>query len=110
MKTEITFDDFEKLDIRIGEVIAAERVPNSDKLLSCTVHFGDDIGERTIVSGIAEYISAERLVGMKLPYIVNLAPRTIRGIESKGMLLAIGGEIFSLLAPLADVPRGSACR
>jgi len=110
MKTEITFNDFEKLDIRIGEVVAAERVPGSDKLLACTVHFGDNIGERTIVSGIAEHISAERLVGMKLPYIVNLAPRTIRGIESQGMLLAVGGETFSFLLPLADVPRGSACR
>lgn len=110
MKTGITFNDFEKLDIRIGEVVAAERVPESDKLLSCRVHFGDDIGERTIVSGIAEHVPVERLVGMKLPYIINLAPRTIRGIESQGMLLAVGGETFSLLVPLTNVPRGSVCR
>jgi|AntRauTorckE6833_2_1112554.scaffolds.fasta_scaffold36802_3 methionine--tRNA ligase beta chain len=108
MKEEITYDDFKKLDIRIGEVVSAERVLETDKLLRCEVNFGDDVGTRIIVSGIAEYVSPEDIVGKKFPYLVNLAPRTIREVESQGMILAIGGNIFSLIAPEnSDVPPGS---
>ncbi|MEX0933384.1 MAG: hypothetical protein WDZ74_01385 [Candidatus Paceibacterota bacterium] len=99
MKEEINYDDFKKLDIRIGEVVSAERVPETDKLLRCEVSFGDDVGTRIIVSGIAEHVSPEDIVGKKFPYLVNLASRTIRGVESQGMILAIGGDIFSLIAP-----------
>jgi methionine--tRNA ligase beta chain len=109
MKEEITYDEFKKMDIRIGEVVSAERVHETDKLLKCEVRFGDEIGERTIVSGIAEYVSVEDIVGKKFPYLINLTPRTIRGIESQGMILAIGGEHFSLLSPRSEeVPPGSA--
>lgn len=109
MKEEITYDDFQRLDIRIGEVVSAERVPDTDKLLKCTVQFGEGLEERTIVSGIAEHISPEDIVGRKFPYLINLTPRTIRGIESEGMILAIGGEHFSLLEPSdRDTPAGSA--
>lgn len=109
MKPEITYDDFAKLDIRIGEVVAAEPVERSDKLIKCTVEFGEEIGTRTIVSGIREWRAPESLVGKKLPYIVNLTPRMFRGVESQGMLVASaqGTEGVSLLIPDEDVPRGS---
>lgn len=109
MKDEIEYDDFAKLDIRIGEIIAAEKVEDADKLIKCTVDFGE-IGERTIVSGILQWRSSEELVGKKLPYIVNLKPRTLKGIESQGMLLAMSfnnEEEFSLLEPEIDVPPGT---
>lgn len=111
MKEEITYDDFKKLDIRIGQIVSAEQIPDTDKLLKCEVDFGSEIGKRTIVSGIAEHVSPDDIVGEKFPYIVNLAPRVIRGVESQGMILAIGGEHFSLITPTSsDVPRGSAVK
>ena len=88
---EISYDDFAKLDIRIGTVIAAELVPETDKLIECAVDFGE-LGKRTIVSGIAQWKSPEELVGRQLPYIVNLAPRMLRGVLSQGMLLAASDE------------------
>lgn len=104
---EITYDDFAKLDIRIGTVKAAELVPDTDKLIKCTIDFGEDIGERTIVSGIAEWKKPEELVGRQLPYIVNLAPRVLRGVESQGMLLAASdGERVVLIGPERHVPAG----
>lgn len=107
-KPEITYDDFAKLDIRIGTVVAAELIPDTDKLLKCTVDFGD-FGTRTIVSGIALFKKPEEIVGKQLPYIVNLAPRTLRGVESQGMLLAAspGGEGLALLMPDIPVPNGT---
>ncbi|MBI5645211.1 hypothetical protein HY970_03885 [Candidatus Kaiserbacteria bacterium] len=90
-KSEITYDDFARLDIRIGTIVAVEKVPDTDKLLKCTINLGE-LGERTIVSGIAEWKSPENLVGKQCPYIVNLAPRMLRGVESRGMLLAASDE------------------
>lgn len=87
----ISYEDFAKLDIRIGTVVAAELVPETDKLIKCTIDFGD-FGTRTIVSGIAQWKQPEELVGKQLPYIVNLAPRVLRGVESQGMLLAASDE------------------
>jgi methionyl-tRNA synthetase len=105
-KSEIQYDDFAKLDIRIGEVVAAEMVPDADKLIKCTVRFGD-LGERTIVSGIAEWKRPEELVGKKFPYVVNLAPRVLRGVESQGMLLAASDEDgVALLVPERDIAAG----
>ncbi len=91
MSEEVTYDDFAKLDFRIGTVRAAELVPDTDKLIKCTVDFGE-MGERTIVSGIAQWKKPDDLVGKQFPYIVNLAPRTIRGVESQGMLLAASDD------------------
>ncbi len=104
----ITYDDFAKLDIRIGTVRAAERVPETDKLIKCTIDFGE-LGERTIVSGIALFRNPEDLIGKQLPYIVNLEPRLLKGIESQGMLLAAspGGEGLALLLPDTEVPNGT---
>ena len=90
-KLQITYEDFAKLDIRIGTVVVAEMVPETNKLIKCTVDFGT-LGIRTIVSGIAEWKRPEELVGLQLPYIINLAPRMLRGVESQGMLLALSDE------------------
>ncbi|MBO7622958.1 MAG: methionine--tRNA ligase subunit beta, partial [Bacteroidales bacterium] len=84
-KDEVTFDDFGRMDIRTATVLAAERVPKTDKLLKLTIDTGID--QRTIVSGIAEYYSPEDMVGKQICILANLAPRMIRGIESKGMIL-----------------------
>ena len=110
MADQISHDDFAKLDIQIGTIVAAERVPETDKLIKCTVDFGE-LGERTIVSGIADYYDPDQLLGKQLPYIVNLAPRMLRGIESQGMLLACGTDQgVALLEPDREVPRGTRLR
>ncbi len=106
-KPEIQYDDFAKLDIRVGRVMAAEMVPDTDKLIKCTIDFGD-FGTRTIVSGIAQWKKPEELVGKSLPYIVNLAPRILRGVESQGMLLAASDETgVALLLPERDIAPGT---
>ena len=106
MKEHITTDDFAKLEIKVGTILSVERVPETDRLLKCTVDVGEE-EPRTIVSGIAHLRDPEELVGKQLPYITNLAPRTIKGIESNGMLLAVGdGEGFALLHPDVHVPPG----
>ena len=104
---EVQYDDFAKLDIRIGSVIAAELVPETDKLIKCTVDFGA-LGVRTIVSGIAAWKRPEELVGRQFPYVVNLAPRTLRGVESQGMLLAASDESgVALIMPERELPPGT---
>ena len=84
-KAECSFDDFEKMDIRTATVLEAERVPKTDKLLKLTIDTGMD--RRTIVSGIAEFYTPEQMLGKQICILANLAPRVIRGIESKGMIL-----------------------
>ena len=84
-KDPVSFDDFGRMDIRTATVLAAERVPKTDKLLKLTIDTGID--QRTIVSGIAEYYTPEEMLGKQICILANLEPRTIRGIESKGMIL-----------------------
>lgn len=84
-KEECSFEDFDRMDIRTATVLEAERVPKTDKLLKLTIDCGID--RRTIVSGIAEYYSPEDMLGKQIVILANLAPRKIRGIESKGMIL-----------------------
>src|SRR3989338_9136205 len=104
---EIQYEDFAKLDIRIGTIIAAEKVPETDKLIKCTVDFGE-LGQRTIVSGIAEWKAPGDLIGKQCPYVVNLAPRVLRGIESQGMLLAGSDESgVALIHPERGVTPGT---
>lgn len=108
---EISYDDFAKLEIKIGTIIAAEIVPDADRLLKLTVDVGEE-APRQIVSGIKEYFSnIEILVGKQCPFLINLEPRTIRGLESRGMILAVGTEeVFSLLQPSVEVPPGSSIK
>lgn len=104
----IHYDDFAKVEIRVGTVVAAELVPDTDKLIKCTIDFGE-FGTRTIVSGIALFRAPEELIGKQLPYIVNLEPRVLRGVESQGMLLAAspGEDGLALLIPDSPVPNGT---
>ena len=83
---DITFDDFTKLDLRVGTVLECQKVPKADKLLQFRID--DGLGGRTIVSGIAQHYSPEELVGKQVCFIANLPPRKLRGIESQGMILS----------------------
>ena len=102
----ITFEDFKKVEVRIGLITKCEKVENADKLLKLQVDFGDF--QRQIVSAIAEYYKPEDLENKKLPFIVNLEPRKFRGEESQGMLMAMDTEEKPvLLIPAEDVPLGT---
>ena len=89
-KAQTTFDDFQTMDLRVAEVISAEKIKGADKLLQLTVRTGYD--ERTVVSGIAEHFSPEEVVGRKVTLLANLAPRKIRGVVSQGMVLMASTE------------------
>ena len=84
-KETIQYDDFAKLDMRVGTILEAEKMPKADKLLVLKIDTGIDV--RTIVSGIAESFKAEEIIGKKVTVLVNLAPRALRGVESQGMIL-----------------------
>lgn len=130
----INIDDFGKVEIKIGTILTAEKVENADKLLRLTVDFGfvkkivppvagalkedgtpadptitEEADVRQIVSGIAmHYPDPQVLVGKQCPFVTNLEPRTIKGLESRGMICATSGEgFFALLHPSAPVPPGS---
>jgi methionyl-tRNA synthetase len=107
----VSYDDFAKLHIKIGTIISAELVSGADKLLRLTVEVGEE-SPRQIVSGIREWFpEPEVLVGKQCPFLVNLEPRIIRGLESQGMILAIGdGKTFSLLHPTCAVMSGAVVR
>ena len=85
VKSEIVFDDFAKLDIRVATIVAAEKVKKADRLLHITLDLGSET--RSVVSGIAAHFSPEDIVGQQVTYLANLAPRTLKGIESSGMIL-----------------------
>ena len=99
-KAEVLFDDFDKMDIRISTIIAAEKVAKTKKLLKLTVDTGID--RRTIVSGIAEYFKPEELVGRQVPVLVNLAPRELKGIRSEGMILMAEDALRGLVMMQTD--------
>jgi methionyl-tRNA synthetase len=105
---KIGIEDFAKVEMRVGEVKSAERVPNADKLLKLMVDIGTET--RQIVAGIAEVYAPEKLVGRKVVVVVNLAPRKLRGVESNGMIVAASvppdGKPV-LAAFLEDVPVGA---
>ncbi|WP_342381230.1 methionine--tRNA ligase [Myxococcus stipitatus] len=105
---EIEYADFAKVVLKSGKVLAAEKVPKADKLLKLSVDVGEATGPRTIVSGIAEAFAPESLVGRNVVVVANLKPRSLKGIESRGMLLTAGpgGKDLSLLDP-GNVPPGS---
>lgn len=103
----ISYQEFSKLDIRIGKILSVEKVPNTDKLLKLTIDMGEE--KRQIISGIAEYFpDQDVLIGREVPVLLNLEPRTIRGLESQGMLLAadVDGKPV-ILSPSEEIPPGS---
>ncbi len=108
-KERISIDEFGKVEVRVGTVRSAERVPETEKLLRLAVDFGEESGPRQIISGIAAYVpEPSTLVGRQLAFVTNLEPRTIRGLESDGMLFAVGvGDSFAFLTPDRDVPPGT---
>lgn len=107
-KTTISYDDFAKLDIRVGTVVSVEKVLDADRLLRLMVDIG---GEKPyqIISGITQFIEdPQTLVGRQVPILSNLEPRTIRGFVSEGMMLAAGdGNAFALLHPSQSLSPGS---
>lgn len=109
-KEEATFDDFLKMDLRLGKILEAEKVEKADKLLKLLVDTGID--KRTIVSGIAEHYAPEEVVGKTVSVLINLAPRKIRGVESQGMILMAENEKgeLSFILPEKDFPSGSEIR
>lgn len=107
----ISYDQFAALDIRIGTIVAVEAVLEADKLLKLTVDIGEE-APRQIISGIRTFFAdPQELVGKQCPFLANLAPRMIKGLESQGMILAIGDDTsFALLHPAATVPVGAKVR
>jgi methionyl-tRNA synthetase len=106
-KAEIVYDDFARLDLRVGTVTACEKVAKADKLLKLTVDLGSET--RTIVSGIAQHYTAEEITGKQVVVVVNLAPRKMKGIESQGMILTAEDNEgkLRLLKPAEAVNPGS---
>jgi len=107
---KITIENFEKLDLRVGEIISVEEHPNASKLLVLRVDFGEEIGERTIVAGLRNHYSADELEGKKAVFIVNLEPANLRGVESNGMILAASNSDKSevkILITDGDLEAGS---
>ena len=110
-KPETSFDDFSKMDIRIGTILEAERVPKTDKLLKLLIDTGID--KRTVVSGIAAYYKPEDIIGQQVCILVNLAPRKIKGIESQGMILMAEnskGELSFVAATKDTMNNGGAVK
>lgn len=107
-KEIISYDDFAKLDITIGTIISAEIVEGADKLLRLEVDVKEE-KPRQIISGIREYFDdIQFLVGKQCPFLANLEPRTIRGYESQGMILAAENDgVFALLIPHNELPAGT---
>ncbi len=103
--SEITIDEFAKMDLRVAKVLAAEKVKKADKLLMLTVDLGNE--QRTIISGIAKHYTPEELVGKNVVMIVNLKPAKIRGIESRGMVLAASCDEKLTVVTAPDMPPGS---
>ena len=108
----INFDDFQKLEIKIGTILEAEKIEGADKLLKLKVDLGpsntsgQDI--RTVVAGIAESYKPASIIGKQIPILTNLEPRTLRGVESQGMILAaVIDEKAVLLKPVKKVPNGT---
>jgi methionine--tRNA ligase beta chain len=103
---EVSFEEFSKIDFRVAEVKEAEKVKGADKLLKLKIDL--DSEEREIVAGIAQAYSPEEMIGKKIVVVTNLKPAKIKGIESKGMLLAAkDGEVLSLVCVDKDVKKGS---
>lgn len=108
---DLTIDEFKKVQIKVGQILSAEKVENSEKLLKLSVDFGEE-SPRQVISGIQAYFSDPGdLVGKKCSFVTNLQPRSIMGLESQAMILAVSGEgYFSLLSPTDDTPPGATAK
>ncbi len=108
MKDIIQYDDFAKLDIALGTILSVEFIEGADKLLKLSVDVGEE-EPRQILSGIREFIAEpDSLIGKQFPFVVNLAPRVIRGFESQGMILAaLENTTFSFLEPSIKLTPGT---
>jgi len=105
----ITFDDFKKMDMRIGKILSAEKVEGTDKLMKIEIDLGTE--KRQLVAGIADMYEPHSLIGKEIPVLMNLEPRKIRGFESQGMILAVDVEGKPVIMhPDREVPPGSAIR
>ncbi len=109
---KISIDDFKKVELKLGKILSAEKVPETEKLLKLSVDLGEE-NPRQIVSGIATYFpNPQDLIGVKCMFVSNLAPRVIRGLESNGMILALStpdGK-FSLLSPFGEIEVGTSAK
>ena len=108
----ISIDDFKKVEIKVGEILSAEKVPETDKLLRLMVNFGEEKA-RQVISGIAAFFPDPlQLVGKKCAFVTNLEPRIIRGFESQAMVLAVGdsGENFGLFYSDQNIMPGATAR
>lgn len=107
----ISIDEFKKIEARIGKVLAAEAVEGSEKLIKLSLDFGEET-PRQILSGIRQWYTPESLVGKQLLFVTNLAPRTMMGLESQGMLMAVDGvdgqPVF--IVPETEVSNGAKVR
>ena len=103
----ISFEDFQKLDIRIGKVVTAEPVEGADKLLKLVFDLGDE--EKQVLAGLAQFVNdPSDLIGKQMPVLVNLEPRRMRGLDSNGMILAANADGRPvLLCPEEEIPPGS---
>lgn len=108
MTDNISFEDFQKLDIRIAKIITCEVVENADKLYKLTLDAGE-LGEKIVVSGIRDWYIPEELIGKKIVYLSNLEPKVIRGVESQGMILAAEDDKGNcvLLVPKKSIDSGT---
>lgn len=112
---QITIDEFSKVEMRVGEVVACQEVLGSDKLLELHVNFGEEVGERVIFSGIKKWFTPESMVGRKLIFVINLQPKKFKigenEYESNGMLVAAGGHDKAVLYRFdEDLPVGTILR
>lgn len=115
-QSESTFasiDDFMKIELRVGQIEAAERVAKSKKLVKLSVSLGETLGARQVLAGISQFYEPESLVGRRVVVVANLKPATLMGLESRGMLLAGSSDDDSVLAiiePDASLPLGARVR
>lgn len=106
----IKYDDFKKVEIKIGKVLTVERIEKSEKLLKLSVDFAEDTGPRQIISGIAKFFpEIEYLVNKKCAFVTNLEPKPLMGLESNGMILGVGGgnEPFSIFEVRDEIITGT---
>ena len=111
-KPQVKYEDFAKVDVRIGTILTVERLEKSEKLMKLEVDFGE-LGKRKILAGIAAWYQPEELIGLQTTFVFNLEPRKMMGLESQGMLFAVGFNDDSkpvLLMPRENTENGDGVR